>query len=386
MKVIPLLIGALIFSLLSCREVRQAIKPPKETNLLSYLKTPSPYVKDESLDLFLTNPWYTYDESNHIIWPIFQVYSLKADDRYFKVQVIDYYDEQSQPGHYTLRVQEEGKSAFLWDFYAQGCGNVYTNLSYKECIKDPETNIYTYLDFDSQTSWQMSDEEARANKVWDIAFNGTEVKINAGIQGPGDSRIADLYLYEGFFSNTAADFQEIAEVSFSDKGKRFFELNIDLRNVAFSLPPGVDRVVNEPYWFKERDGLHVANPANWWILKGGEKNSYSKFHVKEILENKNEDLVESTIVFEYFYQGIGTDVFEPTLKEWKLPPFDSSQRLLKWCLDFDSESLIDCSEEHWDLRLSVSNRRGRRRWRINVNEGAIGPLKSDEARIFQSAP
>jgi hypothetical protein len=232
----------------------------------------------------------------------------------------------------------------------------------------------------------MSDEASRKDDKWDIAFNGTEVKINAGAMGPGNTRIGDLYLYGGFFYNAAADFQEIAEVSFSDKGKRFFDLGFSLRNVAFSLPPGVDRVVNEPYWFKEDGEFFRAVNDNWWIVKGGEKNSFSKFRVKEIEETENVDAIETIIHFEFYYQGPGQNGFSTDSIQWALPMFDSNERLIKWCLDFDSQAVIDCSTEVWDLRLSVSNRRGRRRWRINVNEGAVGPLKTQDARVFQQAP
>ena len=156
--------------------------------------------------------------------------------------------------------------------------------------------------------------------------------------------------------------------------------------MAFSLPPGVDRVVNEPYWFKVDEGFHKAVSSNWWIVKGGEKNSFSKFHVKEILETKIDDVIETTIRLEFFFQGPDMSEFEVNAREWELPLFDSSKRLIKWCLDFDTQSILDCSEDSWDLRLSVSNRRGLRRWRINVNEGAVGPLKTRDARVFQQAP
>ena len=378
------LILLLNFIMFSCRQIVEVEAPQKVTDIRAFIKKSSPYVKDESLDIFLTKPWYTYDEANHIIWPIFQVYSLKTKSKYYKMQVIDYYDDNSLPGFYTLRIKEEGNQTYLWDFEAKGCGNVYTNLDYKDCQKNPQKNIYTYLNMSTRSSWKMSEAEARLRNDWDIAFNGTEVKINSGDRGPGDSRIGDLYLYEGFFFDEAADFQEIAEVSFSDKGERFFGLDLNLRNVAFALPPGIDRVVYEPYWHDVSGEFFKARPESWWVLKGGKENSFYKFHISSINEEKLVDTISSTIEFEFYSQGPEDQEFKNVTQHWKLPTFDSDTRLIKWCLEFESKEVIDCSRNDWDLLLSVSSRRGRRRWRINVNQGAIGPLSFEETQVISS--
>jgi hypothetical protein len=92
------LILLLNFIMFSCRQIVEVEAPQKITDIRAFIKKSSPYVKDESLDIFLTKPWYTYDEANHIIWPIFQVYSLKTKGKYYKMQVIDYYDDNSLPG------------------------------------------------------------------------------------------------------------------------------------------------------------------------------------------------------------------------------------------------------------------------------------------------
>lgn len=377
---------SLLLFVISCRKVVEVARPPVVTNYEAFKTVPSPYIKDESFDLFLAKPWYSYDEANHIIWPIFQIYALKTEKAYYKVQVIDYYDGASVPGNYTLRIQPEGQSAYEWSFEAQGCGNVYTNLDYKDCLKNPKKNIYTYLDFNSARAWKMATDEAKTRSDWHMAFNGTEVKINAGNEGPGATRIADLYLYRDFFYNGAADFQEIAEVSFSDKGKRFFDLDFDLRGAAFALPPGVERVINEESWFQENRGFRQANDQSWWIVKGGEGNTFSKFHFKEIIEETIDEVIQTTFVLEFYYQGEGEDQFESSPRLWKLPTFGSDKRLIRWCLDFDSQEVINCSDSRWDLRFSALNRRGQRRWQINVNQGAMGPLAPSEAATFQKAP
>lgn len=360
----------------SCRDVVEKKTENSREGINTYIEARSAYIKDESLDFFLTYPWYAYDEGNHIIWPNFRVYSLRTDETYYKVQVIDYYNRAAMPGHYTLRVQEEGERAFLWDFEAQGCGNVYTNLNYKECLNNPQKNIYTYLDFKTRTAWKMTKAEALKDQEWDLAFNGTEVKMNAGDSGPGQTRMAELYFYGGFSRGDSADFQRIAEVSFSDKGERFFELDLSLRNVNFALPPGIPRVVYEPDWFKQESDteFHSAVSENWWVLKDGEGQSFVKFHVAEIREVFVGEDIQTEIIFKYFYQGPEDDRFSPQLKTWNVPKFDSSQRFIRLCLDFDENRVVDCSKGTWELRFSALNRGGQRRWLFNVNAGAVGPL------------
>lgn len=375
------LILVLCVFLFSCREVREVERPKPETNFLAFKEKGSPYVLDESLDLFLTNPWYTYDESNHIIWPNFQIYALKSKGRYYKIQIIDYY-RGLLPGHPTIRVEEEGQEPWEMSFEAQGCGNVYTNLDYKECIKDPETNIFTYLNIRDQSTTKMSDQEAREDEAWDVAFNGTEIKINSGESGPGDTRIAPLYLYGSFFDGAVADFQAIAEVSFSDKGERFFQLDFDLKNASYRLPPGVERVVDERYWLKETDESFEAKANNWWILKGDQ--GFYKFHISSITELSNDSETLSTIKISFYQQRKDEPEFSETLYEWDLPEISSRKRVIRWCLDFSRRNVTDCQEEGWDLRFSALQRRGTRKWRFNVNRGAIGPMSEEEAmgRIF----
>jgi len=381
MKIVVTLLSPLLFLLLlnSCREVKETETKAVELGLNAFIVKEHPYVQDESLDVFLKNPWYTYDENNHIIWPNFQVYVLKSKGSYYRIQVADYYDDSSNPGNYTLRVGPAKGESFDWDFQAQGCGNVYTNLSFKECLKDPNRNVYTYLEIEKKRSWQMSEAQAQKSERWDIAFNGTEVKINSGKNGPGDTRIGDLYLYQPFFLLGVADFQRIAEVSFADQGLRFFELDLDLQSVALSVPQGIDRAVFEEDWlYKSPEKLFKARAENWWMLWGGEEKSFFKFRVKEISDVIVGDIIESKITLEFFKQAASDARFDDSLISWTLPQFDSVERLLKWCLDFDSRSVVDCSTSIWDLRLSISNRRGNRRWRFNVKRGAIGPLSEDD--------
>ena len=170
---IPIFFVTLLF-LVSCRNVEEQVELAQEENLMAFMEAPSSYILDESFDIFLQRPWYTYDQGNHIIWPIFEVYALKTKNKYYKLQVVDYYDSQNNPGIYNLRIKEEEGKEELFTFEAKGCGNVYTNLNYKECVSDTTQNIYTYLNVESLETWKMTDRQAKKNLDWDIAFSGTD--------------------------------------------------------------------------------------------------------------------------------------------------------------------------------------------------------------------
>jgi hypothetical protein len=114
------------------------------------------------------------------------------------------------------------------------------------------------------------------------------------------------------------------------------------------------------------------------VLKGGNTSSYMKFHVADIEERYAGDYIETEITFDYFYQATNDERFSQEVRSWTAPKFSSAQRFIRWCLDFDNEMVVDCADESWELRFSALNRSGRRRWLLNVNSGAIGPLKYED--------
>lgn len=363
--------------LMSCREVVQSPKPDSNPSVEAYLLALSPYVGDQNFDFFLENSWYAYDEDNHIIWPNFRVYSLRINSKYYKVQVVDYYDERSYPGFFTLRIEPEGEPSYFLDFEASGCGNVYTNPAYKECIQNPETNVYTYVDIEKRTAKKISNLEAKSDKEWDIAFNGTNVKLNSGTNGPGSVRAANLYLYGGFFFADGFNFQRIAEESFGQRGDRFFNINFNSRRAAFGLPEGQPRAIFESDWFVTEGEFFKANSKNWWIIKGAEEKTYSKFNVKKITEEKVGEFIQTKITLSLFNQSESDTLFQDQT-DWELPLFSSETRLAKTCLDLNRKEIVECSSPLADLILTIFNKNNSRRWRMNIIEGAVGPLSSEE--------
>ncbi|OIQ17554.1 MAG: hypothetical protein BM556_12180 [Bacteriovorax sp. MedPE-SWde] len=377
MKIILAIIISL--TLLSCAKVKPLDKATIVENFDQFIAKQSQYVKDSSTDVFEESPWYSYDEPNHIIWPTFSVYSIRSNGNYYKVQMINYYDTQANPGVFTLRVAKDGQSSKVYSFEAQGCGNVYTNPNFESCLLNPETNIYTYLNLSNGNTFKTTDAQAKKRSDWDVAFNGTTIRTNAGKYGSKGTRAANVFIYRSFFPRGIVDYQRIAEVSFSDKGERFFNLDMDIRNIPFALPPGVNRVINEPDWFKNSsttDGLFEAVNKNWWIVRSAESNSYTKLNIDKIVETIDLDnKIDTDIHFKTYHQSITDDAFDTTEMSWKLDTINSSKRLIKICIDLDKRAKVSCNSsiKTWDIKLTILNRK-KRRWKIDTANGAIGPL------------
>lgn len=368
----------LLLTALSCREISQQTQVVEtEQPFTAYEKPLNPFVGDQSLDFFLQeeNQWYTYDQGNHIIWPNFRIYALRTQSRYYKVQFINYYNENSEPGNYTIRLQPEGQPMQEMRFVAKGCGNVYTNPDYNNCVNDPQRNVFTYLNIETGKASQMTAFESQNDPNWHIAFLGTEIKLNSGDDGPGDVRIARLYSYDAYYPNGTVSFQRLAEESFGEKGMRFFELEFNFRSAAYVLPEGIDRVIFEDDWFKKEGKFFAAKSENWWFVKNNE-GTYSKFNVAEIVEVENSEHIDTTLKI-LTSSSDGAQSFDVS--------FSSSQRLIKTCLDLDAKEVVDCSDNKADIIFSGLNRRNRRRWLFNVNVGAVGPLSKQEVNTFSAS-
>lgn len=62
------------------------------------------YGRDSQASTLTESPWYAYGiQGGHGIWPNYRVYGLRNDTDAFAVQFVNYYNEQAQSGHVTLR-------------------------------------------------------------------------------------------------------------------------------------------------------------------------------------------------------------------------------------------------------------------------------------------
>ncbi len=376
MNFFSILLGS--FSLLfflSCKEITapQIDSDSNEVEILSYLSPFSPYIKDQSVDFFLKNPWYSYDQANHIIWPNFRVYGVRTNNQFYKVQFVDYYNNQSESGNYTVRYSTANGSPKIVNFSAKGCGNAFNNPDYEACLLDQEVNVYTYLNLETGDTWNMSDFEAEQNTTWHLAFKGTQVKLNSGNKGPGDVRLADLYLYGGFYPNVSASFQRLARESFTSKGLEFFNISFPLARAAYTLPSGIERVINEDSWYERYGIFHRAKSTNTWFVQTDDKNREWRFRILDIQEiSHSNQVTDSKIIVGLMASESGLP-FGPEIS-WSLPLIDNSKRLIRLCLDIDNQSIVECQNKNTDLIFSALNIGRRRVWRFNVSHGAYGPI------------
>lgn len=368
-KLALLLFSILFFS--QCRKIESTITNNEVVSYLSFVKPLSPFIEDKNTDFFLDNSWYVYDEANHIIWPNFRVFALRKDQTYFKFQIIDYYNQDSLPGFYSLRFFKEGDGEKEVFVAAPACGNVFTNPRYLECAKDPEKNIFTYLHIETGKSWIMTEFEASLREDWDIAFRGTEVILNSGTNGPGNVRIANLYLNDNYYRNGNIDYQGLAQESFGSKGRLFFDIAFPMERAAYALPTGRDRVIFEDDWYQNRRGTHIPRSDNWWLIKNHSGEMIIPFNVKEIEDSKLDGSIETTIRFDLGKFG-----------EMTVGPFSSTQRLIKLCLNLKEKEVVNCNSDQIDLVFSALNRGSRRSWRFNVIHSGVGPLKYSELSDF----
>lgn len=365
-------------SISSCRKIEDKSRTSLEVEESYYLETKSPFVQDKSLDFFLENSWYAYDQSNHIIWPNFRVYGLRVDNQFYKFQIINYYNQASEAGHYSIRIQKENENTYQeFRLEAVGCGNTFTNPDYEQCIQDPEKNVYTYLNIENGLSKKMNSFFARRDKTWHIGFQGTKVILNSGDNGPGDTRVTSLYLYRPFYENKSPAFQKLAEESFENKGIRFFELEHDFRNAPYALPAGIDRVIFEDDWLRSSRGIFSANQNSWWLIKNREQSSLTKINIHEITESQLEGHINSLITLRIALNNPLNGEFQDEVF-YTLPEISSKDKLIKMCIDLNSQAVVDCKNKNADLIFSALNIGRRRSWRFNVTEGAVGPLSYDE--------
>ena len=65
--------------------------------------TDQPAGEDDYYALYVMNDWFDYDSTTHILTPYESFYAIKAvDGQYYKVRVLDYYDEYGTSGHFQI--------------------------------------------------------------------------------------------------------------------------------------------------------------------------------------------------------------------------------------------------------------------------------------------
>lgn len=350
------------------------------------------YLKDGKGGLFQNVKWYEYEMATHIIWTRLDVFALKTGGEAHKLQILSYYGSANEPGVYRLAVGREAGPGRVVEVDANACGNPFTNREFDACLADPLRNVFTYLNLRTLEQRRLTDAQALTDADWDVAFRGTEVKLNAGLSGPGDVVGGLLRRFDFFEENGAVAVARLRDpVLKALATEEFARVDADEAR-GFYLPDGIDRVMHERDWFSADPATRrrSARADRWWIVKSPVDGAYAKTRIAEIRESTDGPAAFATeLRFETYVQEAGAPAFAATPRTLDLQ-FTSDTRSAQFCVSLVRGESWPCAKDRtdWDLRLLVVNqlRAGEltREWRFFVNEGARGPLSPEEATPITS--
>lgn len=229
--------------------------------------------------VFADFTWYDYDVyGSHDITVNGRVYVIDTGANKFKVQLVSYYGPGGASAMVTMRYAKLGEAEHkevTLDATAGGFG-----------ANDPRSRA-AYFDFDSDTVVDISDEDAKANAVWDISVKRYEVKLNGGDVGPGgvSGAIADTrgHLYDADSQPIRAKFDAIND---ADMLAAFEAVDSDA-GLTYVTDRGQPYIIGDAgvkSWFGVNPPPPVpptffARPENWWAVRSSTGDSYMLFHV-----------------------------------------------------------------------------------------------------------
>lgn len=384
-----LLILLIVLLVAGCDEVspkkKQAVPSPEVIEDVGFS---GKYVKDGKGGLFNNVKWYYYSLINHVVWGLYDVYMIKTPTEQYRVQIVDYYGGAlEESGQFVVRVQWAGGDEVV-AMEAKGCGNVYTNPDFTACMADPERNVFTYLDLDTRTVLKMTDADALKDASWDLAFKGTDAKLNSGLSGPSTTVGAVLHRFPFFFENGTPSDSAVTQPELQAKAKADF-LRVPLPEVIhYFLPDGIDRVIHENYWYTEAaNGLRTAQDQTWWIVQSHDGRAFAKLRVAsltDVKESAEEMGFTTQLKLEWFVQEPGATTFANVPQTWSVD-LSTTQKTTSLCLNLQTAVSAKCSssDKGWEIKLVALNAfkdaAWTRDWRFFTSNGAYGPLTADEA-------
>lgn len=303
---------------------------------------------------------------------MFDIFAIKVGRENYKFQIISYYDDKKTAGIITFQYSGNNGVIKKQTVDAKACGNPYTMPDYEACLKDPNRNIYTYFRFIDQKRWMMSDQDSLSDFSWDMAFKGTEIKLNSGVTGPGSVSGALVHCFTNLFFDENG-YPVLAKLQKKDNhvnaSSSFSSIRMD-GNYTYYLPEGIDRVIHESLWFEEVDGVRVSLNKNWWVVRTHDL-KFMKTNISSISDIGVDAEKESVVSVSY-----GLNQSDLKLADFK---FSTKNKVLSQCLNMTLNEVFVCKKDRadWDLKLTVVNvmKEGKwsREWRFFVNSGALGP-------------
>lgn len=352
------------------------------------------YRKDGPGGLFKNIKWYQYDTATHIIWPFHDIYALKTPLRTYLVQVQSYYADQAlTPGSFKLAVKSEaGTTEYLLD--GRGCGNPYTNPDFEVCSKDPEQNVFVYLDLDTGKITKMSESEALKDTDWDLGVRAGEIRLNSGPGLPGQIQGALAQRFDFYFSESGEALPaKLRLPELKNKALAAFAEFVPQSHYDFYMPEGIDRVLHESFWMTEdqfgrRTAINDVQRSRWWIVRTQDGESFAKLQIPLIEDDQRADGgFDSRLHFRYLLQTKNETSFGSDNHELVLD-LSTQNKLKSLCLRLEKVEVLECAEAagDFDLKFTAIHRlksgRWTRDWLIFTSNGAIGPLTHSEAETW----
>lgn len=163
---------------------------------------------------FEDHEWSYYSFwQGHRVYPLFDVFAIQSRGVYYKLQIIDYYNEKNESGYYKLRLQGDSGEIHELNLDAFGCGMPIGGVVNQCDTKD----LFTLLNLKTLEITEMKKEDAYLNSGWDIGFHRRDIILNSQTEGVGDVRTALIYRNENFFdSDGEPNLQKLADALMTD--------------------------------------------------------------------------------------------------------------------------------------------------------------------------
>lgn len=259
--------------------------PQSELNQFESLGQVPGWFADVIGGIFVDAPWQSYDVmGTHDISANGRVYAIDTGNDVYRFQITSYYTN-GESGRLNIRfasLEDDPSNAVTMtiDATAGGFGTGTDNPA----------NKFTYLDLDTATILDLTDEEARTNTEWDVGFKRFDVIVNGGISGSGSAKGALAVDSEGFYDADGNPIRAAFESLDDTAMQNAFESSIDETALHYVSDRGTPFLNNDGVsassWFSvippPAGPDFVANDENWWFLRSADKTHFAQIHVANI--------------------------------------------------------------------------------------------------------
>lgn len=237
--------------------------------------------------------------------------------------------------------------------FLAGCNLEVDNDTPANSSGDASSGDFESLMLDASTTWAFLSldqaAEVTVNDDWDLAFNGTSVRVN-----PEYSASVMLAEQAEFYDADGDPLANIFTNATANSEQGHLLASYDLSSVTFETET-IDAVLGRDgdnfYDYNFMTHIVSANNDAWWVVRSAEGDSFAKLNVTDVsLDNATGSL---SLTADFFVQAGGDSTYATTAITWTTTVADGETD----CFDFDSEASVGCSlSEGWDLKLKVDGR------------------------------